>query len=113
MNYRMLRGASILLPILGIALTIAIYYMARRETPTDPMPDHLLPWIALSGIGTLLCVIGILFFVVYDIIHVARRQSLPFGAKIAWACAIFFLSIVTVPVYGLIYFRDDSKYAHD
>lgn len=113
MNYKMLRGASILLPILGILFAAAIYFMARRESPADPIPDYLLPWIALSGIATFLCLIGILFFVIYDIIHVARRRSIPFGTKIAWACALFFLNIVTVPAYGLIYFRDDGRYAYD
>jgi hypothetical protein len=113
MNYRMLRGASILLPVLGIVLTVAIYFMMRREAPADPIPEEFIPWIALSGIATFICLVGVLFFVVYDIIHVARRHSLPFGVKIAWACAIFFLSIISIPVYGLVYFRDDGRHAHD
>lgn len=111
MNYKMLRGASLLLPILGVALTVAIYFMMRREAPSDPISENFIPWIALSGIATFICIVGILFFVVYDIIHVARRHSLSLEIKIAWACALFFLNIITIPVYGFIYFRDDGRHA--
>lgn len=108
MNFRWLRGASVIVPILIIVFGVTLYFLARKNGPDDQLNTDMIPYIALSGLALFLCLVAMMFFIVFDIIQIAKRRSFSGVAKAGWICAVLFLSIIAVPVYGLTYFKEPS-----
>jgi hypothetical protein len=106
MNFKWLRAASVSTPLLIVVLGVVLYFLLRKPAPDEPLSPDVIPFVSLTGIALFSSLITLLFLVVFDIIQVIKRRSFSLGAKAGWICAILFLSIFAVPVYGLLYFKE-------
>ena len=65
----------------------------------------MIPFMIATMAIIFLSVIITWFFIIYDIIHIARREDFSSGMKVGWVCAIWFLNIFTIPIYAFKYFK--------
>ena len=114
MNYKLLRGASILVPVLFTVFALGLFFLYRKTGAGEQYSKETIPLLALLIVATFLSVISLCFFIVFDIIHVVKRRSLTAGEKIGWICAIAFplLNVITIPIFGFIFYNEDRKSDH-
>jgi hypothetical protein len=65
----------------------------------------VVPFLVGSAILMFITVVLLWFFIIFDIVHAARNPTLSGGQKAAWICAIWFLNILIIPIYGLKFFN--------
>ena len=114
MNYKLLRGASILVPVLFTVFALGSFLLYRKTGAGEQFSKETIPLLALLVVATFLSVISLCFFIVFDIIHVVKRRSLTAAEKIGWICAIAFplLNVITIPIFGFIFYNEDRKSDH-
>jgi hypothetical protein len=87
---------------MAVALCVLPFFVDME----GEIPASFRPIFVASLALLVLSVIGVWFFIIYDIIHVARNQALSGGAKAGWICAIWFLNVFVIPVYWLKHQRN-------
>ena len=106
MNFKWLRGASLLTPVLLVVFSVTLFFLLRRPSPDEPISADVVPFVALTGIALFLSIVTMCFFIVFDIIQIAKRRSLSGAAKAGWIVALLVCGLLAVPVYGLLNFKE-------
>jgi len=106
---RLLVIGSIVFPAYVFVMLVAVLLLPlfadmEREIP----PEFWVP-VILALVLTFISVAGIWFFIIFDIVHVARNAGLSGGAKAGWICALWFLNIFSIPIYGLKHLRAPKR----
>ncbi len=104
MKNTILKFLSLASPLLFIG-TITVFFLLLANSSGDEIPSQLIPYVATTVGLLFLSVIGIWFFIVYEIIHIAKKEEFSSGTKVGWICAIWFLNIFTIPIYAFKYFK--------
>ena len=111
MKQKLLGIGSVIFPIYVIAAMVALIVLAPNIEPDARIPERLIPLFAAGMIFLFISVIGIWFFIIYDIIHTAKNKSLSGGAKACWIIAIWFLNIIIIPIYWFVHIRKTTEQA--
>jgi hypothetical protein len=104
MKNMILKVLSLFSPLLFLG-TIIAFFILLAGCSGDEIPPQMIPYLAMTVGLLFLSVIGIWFFIVYDIVHIAKRQEFSSAKKVGWICAIWCLSIFTIPIYAFKYFK--------
>ena len=92
-----------------LLMTVTIMVMPMFVNMEGEIPVPLRPVVVVAMILLLIAVLGIWFFIIFDIIHVARNTALSGGAKAGWICAIWFLNIFVISVYWMKHQRGTHR----
>jgi hypothetical protein len=112
MKTTILKIGSIIVPIVFVVVVVAFVVLVRTAGPDDQLPAAVVPYLAASAIIMFLSVGCLWFYIIFYIIHAAKNSRLAGGWKAAWICALWFLNIIVIPIYGLMFFRRDSIPEH-
>ena len=92
--------AYVLVTLVAVMLLPLLVDDMEKELP----PGYIVP-IILAFVVEAISVAGIWFFIIFDIVHIARNARFSGGVKAGWICAIWFLNLFSIPVYGLKHLR--------
>ncbi len=109
MKNKLLGIGSILFPIYTIVSMGFALFIAVTVDPEAQIPDSVLPFLITGMIFLFISVIGIWFFIIYDIIHIAKNHEMSGGKKACWICGIWFLNIFVIPVYWFRHLKSNPK----
>jgi len=101
MKRRLLVLGSFVFSLYILLMIPTVFIMLSFVNPDDEIPVALRPIVVIALILEFLSVFGVCFFIIYDIIHIVRNKTFSSGAKVGWICAIWFLNVFAIPVYGL------------
>ena len=96
-------SAYIFLMIITI-IALPLFVDMEREIPVS-----FRPFLIVALILLFLTVLGTWFFIIFDIVHVARNPAFSGGAKAGWICAIWFLNIFVIPIYWMKHQRQNNR----
>lgn len=103
--HRLLVIGSIVFPAYVFAIVVVVLLLSLFVDMESETPPEFIGPIILAIVLTFISVAGGWFFIVFDIVHIARNDRFSAGAKAGWICAIWFLNIFSIPTYGLKYLR--------
>ena len=111
--HRLLVIGSIVFPAYVLATIVVILLLPLFADMDSEIPPKLVMPVILAIVLLFISVAGIWFFIIFDIVHVARNDRFSGGVKAGWICAIWFLNIFSIPVYGLKHLRKPKpRYAN-
>ncbi len=105
MKEKIIGFGSLFCPIYALLMVITITFMPMFVDMESEIPVALRPAVGVCMVLLLLSVIGTWFFIIYDIVHVARKPDFSGSAKVGWICAIWFLNMFAIPIYWMKYLR--------
>ena len=108
MKRMFLRFGGLVVPILLIGTLVAFVVLLGTAGPDDQLPSVVVLFLAATVITVFLCVAALWFFIIYDIIHVARNPAFTNAQKVAWICGIWCLNVFVIPFYGMKFFKSDN-----
>ena len=111
MKQKLLGLGSFLLPAYVIVAMAALIVLAPNIDPDARVPDKAIPFLTVGMVLLFVSVLGVWFFIIFDIIHAAKNPSLSGGAKAGWICALWFLNIFAIPVYWMKHLRRNHQTA--
>ncbi|RPJ38565.1 MAG: hypothetical protein EHM35_04245 [Planctomycetaceae bacterium] len=103
--HRLLVIGSIVFPAYVLATIVVILLLPLFADMDSEIPPKLVMPVILAIVLLFISVAGIWFFIIFDIVHVARNDRFSGGVKAGWICAIWFLNIFSIPVYALKHLR--------
>jgi hypothetical protein len=101
MKSKLLGFGSFFCSIYLLVMTAAIIVMPMFVDMEGEIPVPLRPLVIIAMSLLFVAVLGTWFFIIFDIVHIARNPVLSGGKKAGWICAIWFLNIFVIPVYWL------------
>ncbi|KAA3657759.1 MAG: hypothetical protein DWQ04_27150 [Chloroflexi bacterium] len=108
MKSKLLGFGSFFFPAFIVFIIITVMLMPMYVDMEGEIPVPLRPYVVGSLILLFLSVIGLWFFIIYDIVHAVRNPNLSTKTKICWICAIWFLNIFVIPIYWTKHLRQVS-----
>lgn len=109
MKSKLIAFGSFACPAVVILVCIAVLIMPFVVNLEDEIPVSFRPAVVMVMVLLLLSVIGVWFFIVYDIIHVTQNSNVPEKARVGWICAILLLNVFVIPVYWMKYIKQNHR----
>lgn len=109
MKNKLLGIGSFVFTLYIIFAIVVAFILSKNVDPAAQIPRNMLPFVVTGMILLFISVIGVWFFIIYDIVHIAKNQTLTGGAKAGWIFAIWFFNIFIIPVYWFLHLKDRGK----
>lgn len=104
MKIQILKALSLVFPLMLISSFFVMLILALIW-PANDIPSVLKPLLIFLFLIALISVIGIWFFIIYEIIHIVKNRKFSDNAKAGWIFAVWFLNIFVIPIYAYKYFE--------
>ena len=104
---KLLGIGSFLLPIIIIIELIIALVISQAVDTNAQFPEHMIPILIIGMCLLFISVIGVWFYIIYDIIHIVQNPLLSGKTKVVWIIAIWCLNVFLIPVYWFKYQKVD------